>query len=136
MRHISRKREYEVFLAKNIRPEAVCRYASSQVEKSEKRKPEALPRVSFFGSPCWETRMKTIEYCFRRSFLHKARSLGKQFVIAPQTTMRLERLRSRNQRLRKQSRLERRPQASQKKKIQAFRLGFLAPPAGLEPATP
>ena len=38
------------------------------------------------GSECWETRMKTIEYCFRRSFLDKvgrvaSLALGKAQLI-------------------------------------------------------
>ena len=38
--------------------------------------PEAKYELKGFmcsGSECWETKMKTINYCFHRSFLHKAR---------------------------------------------------------------
>ena len=51
----------------------------------------------FLGSPCWETKVKTIEYCFYQVFSSKQgirRAENKRRLM----TMRQERLRSRNQR--------------------------------------
>ena len=52
----------------------------------------------FLGSPCWETKVKTIEYCFYQVFSSKQgirQAENKRRLM----TMRQERLRSRNQHL-------------------------------------